>query len=97
MHVDALASRSYKSDGCYPDTGNELKQENAIFKFHTIEFEKTKFNLFYDDSGCGDLVIRKSAIDSRKKLNRAYQIAKGPLISSGVGDVMSVCEHGAYG
>ena len=56
-------TRSYKSDGWYSDTGNELKQENIIFKFQTIAFQKTEFNLLYD-TGCGGLVIRRSAIDT---------------------------------
>ena len=58
------------------------KLENAIFKFQTIEIKNVKFNLFFD-SGCGDLVITKSAVDNLIKLNRAKQIAPGPMVRTG--------------
>ena len=64
------------------------KHTERHIKLQTIDqFEKTKRNLICFDSGCGDLVIRKSAIDSLKK---------GPMILSGVWDVQSEFEHGAY-
>ena len=36
--------------------------DNAIFILQTIEIEGHKFNLFFD-SGCGDMVTKKSALD----------------------------------
>ena len=63
--------------------------------FQTIEIENEKFNIFHD-SGCGDLCVSRTAVDRLIKLNRAKQVAKGPLIIEGLGDVKSVCEDGAY-
>ena len=69
--------------------------ESAIFPLQTIEFDGVKLNLFFD-SGCGDMVVKKSAIDKLKELGRAKLIVPGPIVLSGVGDHKSVCEEGAY-
>ena len=63
--------------------------ESAIFPLQTIEFDGVKLNLFFD-SGCGDMVVKKSAIDKLKELGRAKLIVPGPIVLSGVGDQKSV-------
>ena len=70
-------------------------RDSAIFMLQTIKVEEKRFNIFYD-SGCGDLVIKKSAIDALLKMGRAKLKVPGPIIMSGVGDHKSVCEHGIY-
>ena len=52
-------------------------------------------NLFFD-SGCGDIVIKKSAIDKLVGVGRAKQIVTGPLEIMGVGDQTSVSDDGIY-
>ena len=66
------------------------KEEHAIFMFQAFEIENEKFNIFYY-SGCGDSCVCRNAVDRLMKLNRARQVAKGPLILAGVGDVKLVC------
>ena len=73
----------------------EPKREMAIFMFQTIKVGTHLFNLFYD-SGCGDAVSRKAAIDKLKKMKRAQQTSIGPLALRGVGDVKVVTPHGRY-
>ena len=60
-----------------------------FWNIRTIEIGNKKFNISYD-SGCGDLYVRRTAVDRLIKLNRARQVVKGPLILAGVGDVKSV-------
>ena len=69
--------------------------DNAIFMLQTIEVGGQLFNLFFN-SGCGDMVVRKSAADCLEKLGRAKLEVTGPITLSGGGDQMSVCEHRAY-
>ena len=70
-------------------------EDMAIYMLQTIKVGDKKLNLFFD-SGCGDMVVWKSAVDLLEKLGRAKNIVKGPLILSGVGDQKSVCDHGRY-
>ena len=42
----------------------------AIFMLQTINVGGKNLNVFYD-SGCGDIVVKKSAIDSLIKMGRA--------------------------
>ena len=72
-----------------------LVRESAIFMFQTIVIEGHKFNLFFDN-GCGDMVIKKSALDILLGLNRATLEKPGPIPLSGVGDLVSWCQHGKY-
>ena len=69
--------------------------ENSIFMLQTIQVEGKSFNVFYD-TGCGDLVARKGAVDELAKIKRATNIVPGPIVLTGVGDNKSVCDHGAY-
>ena len=53
------------------------------------------FNLFYD-SGCGDLVCKKSAIDRLASLGRTSREIPGPVTLSGVGDKKTISQDGIY-
>ena len=67
----------------------------GIFMLQTIKIKGQNFNIFYD-SGCSDLICKKSAINRLAKLGRATQIKPGPITISGVGDTQTVCEDGIY-
>ena len=69
--------------------------DNAIFQLQTINVEGTHFNLFFD-SQCGDVIIKKSAVDCLMRLGGAKLEVPGPITLPGVGDTKSICEHGAY-
>ena len=64
--------------------------ESAIFQLQTIEIQGVKLNLCFD-SGCGDMIAKKSAVFDRGK-----QIVSQPIVLSGVGDQKFVCNEGAY-
>ena len=51
--------------------------ECTIFQLQTIEIERLKFNFFY--SGCGDMIIKRSAAVKLEKMGWAKQILSGPL------------------
>ena len=53
------------------------------------------FTIIYD-SGCGDLVCRKLAIDKLITLGRANRVLPGPITLSGVGDKKTGCQEGVY-
>ena len=61
----------------------------------TINVQGEHFNLFYD-SGCGDLVCKKSAVDKLAALGRAERLLPGPITLSGVGDKKTICKEGVY-
>ena len=73
----------------------EGSDDRAIFMLQTIDIQGHSFNLFYD-SGCGDLCVKKSAIDTLASLGRAHQVLPGPITLSGVGDNKTVSAHGIY-
>ena len=93
LHVDAHSPNSYGAENeCM---SNNDMQDFAIYMLQTIKVQGKNLNLFYD-TGCGDLVCRKSAIDILEKMGRANKIFDGPLVISGVGDQKSSCPHGIY-
>ena len=67
----------------------------GIFMLQTIKIEGESFNIFYD-SGCGDMVCKKSAIDKLIGMGRASLVLPGPITLSGVGDKKTVCKEGVY-
>ena len=69
--------------------------DSAIFLLQAIEVEGVSINLFFD-SGCGDMVIKKSTVDKLKKVGRANLELPGEITLSGIGDKKSVCKHGIY-
>ena len=74
--------------------GNDVT-ESAIFQLQTIEIDGVRLNIFFD-SGCGDMIIRKSAVEKLIAVGRAKQIISGPLTITGVGEQKSVCKDGVY-
>ena len=70
-------------------------QFSAIFMLQTIEIDGVTLRLFFD-TGCGDIVVKKSAMEALKKLGRANQEFSGQVSMSGVGDQRSVSEYGIY-
>ena len=69
--------------------------DSAIFMLQTIEIGGKRINLFFDN-GCGNMVIKRSAVDTLMELGRANLEVPGPLHLSGVGGLKSVCDHGEY-
>ena len=87
FHVDShLTSQSYEVQG---------NEDMAIYMLQTILVRGKKFRLFFDN-GCGDMVVRKSAVDFLEKLGLAKNIVKGPLVLSGVAEQQSICQYGRY-
>ena len=78
------------------DNGTENEDSDmGIYMLQTIKIGDQNFNVFFD-SGCGDMVCKKSAIDLLDKQNRTENIVKGPLVIGGVGDLKSVSDHGRF-
>ena len=75
------------------EEGEDLNK--GIFMLQTIKIEGEKFNLFYD-SGCTDMICKKSAINRLLTLGRATHETPGPITLSGIGDHKTVSRDGAY-
>ena len=69
--------------------------DSAIYAMQTIKVVDESVNMFYD-SGCNDSCSSKQGVDKLEKLGRAKQLVPGPLQLKGVGDIITVSEHGAY-
>ena len=69
--------------------------EDTIFQLPTIKVGEKSLNIFFD-SGCGEMVIRKSAVELLEQYGRSNLIAPGPITYSGVGDQKGVCHYGAF-
>ena len=69
--------------------------DSAIFLFQTIQFGGITINLFFDN-GCGDMVIRKAALEKLLGLKMASHVIPGPLLITGVGGQKSISEDGFY-
>ena len=80
-----------------PDLDKLIANEcnSAIFMLQTINVDGHKFNLFYD-TGCSNVVIKKSAVDKLLSIGRARHEVRGPITLSGVGGQVSECPHGEY-
>ena len=63
-------------------------------QLQTIEIQGVKLNLFFD-SGCGDMIVKKSAVEKLAAFGGAKQIVSQPIVLSGVGDQKFVCNKGA--
>ena len=70
-------------------------QFSAIFMLQTIKVGDVSLRLFFD-TGCGDIVVKKSAMESLKRLGRARLEVPGPISMSGVGDFKSSSSYGIY-
>ena len=64
--------------------------ECPIFQLQTIEVDGIKINLFFD-SGCGDMIIKKTVLDKLKSARWAKQIIPGTMVITGVGDQKTEC------
>ena len=82
----------------FPTWTSISKNARNIFSFKdqkTIKVNGRSLNLFFA-SGCGDMVIKKSAIDYLQKLARANLEMSGQIEFTGVDEQKSTCKHGAY-
>ena len=70
-------------------------KDRAIFMRQTIKVGTTSLTILFDN-GCGQLIIKKSAVDKLMLLGRAVQTIKGPLHISGVGDNQTVSDDGEF-
>ena len=68
---------------------------SAIFMLQTIKVGDITLRLFFD-TGCGDIVVKKSAMEALKRLGRARLEVPGPITMSGVGDFKSSSSYGIY-
>ena len=87
-------SEAYKGTSLVGEALSEV-QDSSIYVLQTIKVESEVFRLFFD-SGCGDLVGKKSAIDTLKMLGRANQVIPGPIPLFGVGNQRSQSDYGVY-
>ena len=71
------------------------KNGPAVFKLQTLSIGGHLFNILYDD-GCGDLVIKETAMEILKKLGRARQLVKGPLFLNGVSNMVAKSNAGVW-
>ena len=60
-------------------------RESAIFLLQSIMIQGIRINLFFDN-GCGDLVVRQSAVEKLSRIGRAKLEFGGPIPINGVGD-----------
>ena len=70
-------------------------QHRAIFLRQVITVCGVRLHILFDN-GCGKSVIRKSAVDKLKSVDRAKQTLPGPQILIGVGDKRTTSEHGEF-
>ena len=66
-------SRTYKTPRAHGVKSEPDIAECAIFQFQTIEVDGVTFNLFFD-TGCGNMIVRKSAVDKLVEMGRAKQV-----------------------
>ena len=69
--------------------------ESAIFQLQTIEIQGVKLNLFFD-SGCWDMIVKKSAVEKLAAFGGAKQIVSLSVVLSGLCDQRFVCKRGLY-
>ena len=70
-------------------------QYRVIFVLQTLTVDEVTLHLFLD-TGCGDIVVKKSAMETLKKVSRARKELAGPISMSGVGDHKSLTKYGVY-
>ena len=82
----------FKFDNLIPDT-----KDHSIFHLQSIRIGEisASFNLFFDN-GCGDLVIKTSAMQRLASVGRAFQVIAGPLTIMGVGGQTCISYDGVY-
>ena len=88
---------SFHSGSYLSDLGVDEDEitDSGIFCLQTIKVNDVHLNLFYD-SGCGDLVTSRDCISKLEGVGKASLIVPGPIQLRGVGDVVTVSQHGHY-
>ena len=94
FHV-ASACHHTEDDAVEEDVDEEEVTDSAIYIQQTIVVDKEPFNLFYDN-GCMDSCSRWKAICRLLALNKARMTRPPPINLGGVGDIVTVSEHGEY-
>ena len=80
---------------CPTEIENIMKgRDVAIFMQQTIVVKGIKINLFYD-SGCSDMVCKKTIVALLEKMGLAKQVG-GPRSLIGVADKKTFCKYGTY-
>ena len=72
---------------------SDVIHDKGIYQLQIIKVNNQCFTIFYD-SGCGDFVVRKSAID--RIGNRSVLEFDGPINIGGVGDLKMQSPHGIH-
>ena len=54
-------------------------KESAIFQLQTINIDGIELNLCFD-SGCGDMIVKKYALDKLIGAGRGKQVVNGPIV-----------------
>ncbi len=75
--------------------GTPVVTAPAIFMLQTILVDGVRLNIFFD-SGCYDMIIKKSAVDKLLALERAEKISSDECEIVGVGGVKSLCKEGFF-
>ena len=81
---------NYQSKGAYNTTTQRI-----LVCVIAIKVKGRSLNLFFH-SGCGDMVIKTSAIDYLQKLGKANLDLSGPIELTGVGEQTFTSKHDAY-
>ena len=69
--------------------------DSAIYIMQTIVVDQEDINIFYDN-GCKEFVCSKEGVDKLEKSGHATLKVPGPLYIGGVGNTVTVSDHGAY-
>ena len=77
------------------DTLVGIHENRAVYMLQTIRVGTFTLRVFFD-TGCYDMVVRKSAVDLLTSLGLAKNVRKGPILLSGVGDQTSCTDHGRF-
>ena len=75
--------------------GEPKVTDSAIFQLQRMEVEGIKLNIFFD-SGCGEMLVKKSLVEKLISIGRAKQIIPGPIEMTGVGDHKTICNDGMH-
>ena len=68
----------------------------ALFNLQTVVVSCNVTIKMFFDNGCGDMVIKKAAVEVLVSMGRAKLIRPGPIDLKGVGDQTSTCFDGVY-
>ena len=80
----------FKNFDCEP-----VITDGSIFAQQTILVDGITLKIFFDD-GCGDMVIKESAMRKLTSAGRANRVRPGPFIIVGVGGQESISSEGVF-